>query len=505
MSEVTRGSSIHSRRKGMSGSCDSKDLELTPTISEQQGSATGSISRRTSSLRRSGRRRSLSLNPSYVVAGNNGSRMVDAALRKLEWESSSLENSLFKVRFLWTDSKSQIHYNRIRKGLTIVNHVPRLTELICNKLALLQVLSEYERVFVATKGRAPDMPMSSFIPETYSLTTRRDVLDFLHKYQEGDVWICKPAGLNQGIGIKLVRKTRDLSEELEQSLEMHLQPYTILGTKPLCKVIQKYIRNPLLLNGRKFDIRSYLLVASTSPFLVLWRSGYARLSLYSYTTECENLAVHLTNQFIQKHEDTYEDQKDDTIWTMNQLNEYINQNCQACPGWQPNWIHTVFEEQCERILRHTMKVVIPKLPKEVGCFELLGIDFLIDTDLKIWLLEMNGNPSLSTNCRPLHELLPGVIEDTVNIAIECHRKARKGRPLLPMMHQSKYKVLYSEPISERSPQRLRGSRSQSFSCPMATEKTSSMISSLGWTKTMKTGDVPANVTAYNQSNEECHG
>jgi hypothetical protein len=35
-------------------------------------------------------------------------------------------------------------------------------------------------------------------------------------------------------------------------------------------VIQQYLHNPLLINNKKMDVRGYVLVASTKPFVVLY-------------------------------------------------------------------------------------------------------------------------------------------------------------------------------------------------------------------------------------------
>ena len=60
--------------------------------------------------------------------------------------------------------------------------------------------------------------------------------------------------------------------------------------------IHRYIINPLLLDGRKFDVRAYMLVASTVPFLILYHKGYVRLTCAKYDENDLSLGVHLTNQ-----------------------------------------------------------------------------------------------------------------------------------------------------------------------------------------------------------------
>lgn len=47
--------------------------------------------------------------------------------------------------------------------------------------------------------------------------------------------------------------------------------------------MQKYIANPLLIGGKKFDMRIYALVTSYSPLTVhLYRNGFARFTHHRY-------------------------------------------------------------------------------------------------------------------------------------------------------------------------------------------------------------------------------
>ena len=68
-------------------------------------------------------------------------------------------------------------------------------------------------------------------------------------------------------------------------------------------IIQSYINRPFLYNGRKFDIRHYMLITSINGIMkVYWyRDGYIRTSSEIYDLEdYENEFIHLTNDAIQQ-------------------------------------------------------------------------------------------------------------------------------------------------------------------------------------------------------------
>jgi tubulin polyglutamylase TTLL5 len=95
----------------------------------------------------------------------------------------------------------------------------------------------------------------------------------------------KPIGLSRGRGISLINN-------LDQ----------VIFNEPV--VLQKYLKNPLLLDGYKFDMRIYVLLTSINPLEVfLYREGFARLSTEKYTLKEEDLKnnfIHLTNFAIQR-------------------------------------------------------------------------------------------------------------------------------------------------------------------------------------------------------------
>ena len=79
------------------------------------------------------------------------------------------------------------------------------------------------------------------------------------------------------------------------------------NTRRTC-ILQKYIHNPLLINKRKFDIRTYALFTSWNGNLkaYIYDEGYLRTSCREYSIHnLNNKLVHLTNDAVQKTSQDY--------------------------------------------------------------------------------------------------------------------------------------------------------------------------------------------------------
>ena len=98
------------------------------------------------------------------------------------------------------------------------------------------------------------------------------------------MWICKPSDMSRGRGIFIINSMDDLQYN-QQS------------------VLQKYISNPLLIRGLKWDMRIYVAITQMRPMKVyLYREGIVRFSSDRYdTSKLANLFSHLTNSSINKY------------------------------------------------------------------------------------------------------------------------------------------------------------------------------------------------------------
>lgn len=130
----------------------------------------------------------------------------------------------------------------------------------------------------------------------------------------------KPIGKSQGRGIFLLNKLAQISQWKNDFRfkpdSPQAEPY----------IVQKYIGNPLLIGGKKFDLRIYVLVTSYQPLVVyLYRAGFGRFTHHRYSNkveEIQNTFMHLTNVAIQKTAAQY-DERLGGKWDLRSLKLYL--------------------------------------------------------------------------------------------------------------------------------------------------------------------------------------
>ena len=86
-------------------------------------------------------------------------------------------------------------------------------------------------------------------------------------------------------------------------------------------VIQEYLPNLLLLNGRKFDIRAFILIARTSPYFLYYHPGYLRVAV-AKLTKAAGKEAQLTNTHVQGSIEGFS--PEEHFWTFPKLQKYIS-------------------------------------------------------------------------------------------------------------------------------------------------------------------------------------
>lgn len=172
-------------------------------------------------------------------------------------------------------------------------------------------------------------------------------------------------------------------------------------------VIQKYIDRPLLLNGgRKFHIRTYILAVGALKVYVYG----GMLALFAKNPyDLGNLLdsyAHVTNTCIQSDQPDFDETSAvQDFWklegiSVEKLTHIFNQ------------IKLIVADTFEALINEA--AVFQPLP---NCFELYGLDFLVDEKYQVYLLEANAFPDFKQTGSELEELISLLFTEVIRTAV----------------------------------------------------------------------------------------
>ena len=239
-----------------------------------------------------------------------------------------------------------------------------------------------------------------------------------------NVWIAKQSHGKGGAGVKIVdcggvgQAQRAAFKALCKHVDQNPDPHPW--------VVQRYAAAPLLLHGRKFDIRSWVLVTPAGQ-VWLYREGVCRTSSEEYKgADWDNHVAHVTNHCLQEGAAAFGRYEKGNELPFAELNKRLlegikvkdaNKLNDGAPGAKPRPMS--YERDVEPQLRAIVINVLAAvregmLPDPYGptqSFQLLGFDFIIDHRLKVWLLEVNGAPGIAAH---LHDAM---VDDLLELAV----------------------------------------------------------------------------------------
>ena len=265
-----------------------------------------------------------------------------------------------------------------------------------------------------------------------------------------NVWIVKAPSASRGAGIELERR---LNHILARSGGMG------------GRVAQKYIENPLLTdalmppqlmslqeavpqqrviprpltarrNGIKFDLRMWVLLVGASrrpghterdlpSECYVFEPCYARRCSHAFSlaaTSFKDHLAHLSNYSVQKKDAASDDDTgaEDLLWTEEELlSAFGAEGSLNKIKWESR-----VKPSLRRLAATLAATVLPTWSDEshggrAQCFELVGLDVMLDDHLNPWLLEANMTPGLSrrgdtnpVHCKRIEKMLNGIVHIT---------------------------------------------------------------------------------------------
>lgn len=208
-------------------------------------------------------------------------------------------------------------------------------------------------------------------------------------------------------------------------------------------VISRYIGNPLLINGLKFDLRVYVLVTCLDPWRIyIYQEGLVRFASEEYRMNEGNKGnkfSHLTNYSINKKNERFvfnETAENDDVgnkWSLSAFCKHL-EACGVDLDLLWSRIYDVILKSFITVDGHISQSMKKLGVHRTNCFELFGFDILIDNDMRPWLLEVNLSPSLTADSPLDMQIKSNLIADTLNL-VGIKKFERRRDALIKMKHK----------------------------------------------------------------------
>jgi hypothetical protein len=178
----------------------------------------------------------------------------EVAVGQLGWKETVTMAEDCTANLFWYERAITVAEVKLLNECQRVNMIPGMHDM-ARKSSLARALNRMRKLYPAD---------FAFFPPSWHLPAQLDEFKKhcafrQHCGSSAGTFIVKPSGGCQGTGIYLTASPEALSSTISNA------------------VVQEYIEAPLLLEGRKFDFRLYVLVTSIHPLVAyLYREGMAR-------------------------------------------------------------------------------------------------------------------------------------------------------------------------------------------------------------------------------------
>lgn len=335
------------------------------------------------------------------------------------------------------DQLSQInmigkHYSCLSQ---ISNHIPG-HDILSRKDLIGNAGFKYVKEYT---NRSECFNYNKFFPQTWVLNQKEQCQEFFEHFNSAEYQRLKEERTivyftKIGANVHGAKGVAPLNEKEEADLRALYEDGEQCGKNSNNTVIQYAVYNPQLLEGRKFDFRTFLLIASSNPVMAYFHDGYLRMALFPYDVKSTEIGTFLPNSplskpvfdMIKKNGSYYglsaQEVKDRSYWLHPQLQEFLLKEGKII---DPNWLDNYLRPELKRAMIHLVRMSQKPLGDKSSAFELYGVDFMLDTNLNLWYIEANAQPLLRGWNSESVELFNDMLADSFEIVLGLLRSRMK--------------------------------------------------------------------------------
>lgn len=382
--------------------------------------------------------------PTYTFINKNPISVLSNLLSDHSWifidsklKQSQLHLFLNKIDLIFTHPTAYILpetagiFSNLRdQGTQYINCIDRMYNVTGNKYVQRNVMQQFANKNGCSLDSLGIMPRTFLLGE---LEECRAFFRFARRVKNS--WILKPYSGEGGDGITVHTDVSKLTKK-----------FSCKTSKSY--LVQEYIR-PLLLEGRKFDVRAYFLVARTDPFMVFYHRGYLRLSLKKFEMNSD-LATHLVNTHVQSKQEGYRQIAHTHMWTFDELQNYLIVN--GLTG--EDWVSSVLETFLKKVAVFIFNSGLDLYARRRGSFQLVGLDCLVDHNFRPWFTEANNYPLwIESIPEDVHNVSKTLGREMLDLVFMLHEKPPSS-PLYPGYSYGGWELLHNQQTETCDPDHL---------------------------------------------------
>ena len=276
----------------------------------------------------------------------------------------------------------------------VSNHIPGHTYVTRPDL-LADGIASHERRF---GDRPACFSYSRLFTKTFQLNYQQQCKSFFEaidtpeyrklKKENGAAYVRKTLSANG-----TVEEIALVNDEEEANLRFAYEDGKKCGNLYVKNVLEAYVGNPLLINNKRFNIRAYMLIASTNPIVQYYHDGYLRV------TEEDGIFVNKdgADEFVNAE-----------YWTFERFAAYLADKGLVATH---DWINSYFRSEMKKAMIDVSRSTSRNYFKSSSVYELYSMDFTMDDNLTLWFNEANYNIAQVTGNAEKDAFLTKMLKD----------------------------------------------------------------------------------------------
>lgn len=308
-----------------------------------------------------------------------------------------------------------------------ISKFPGIEQLLCQKQTLHESALRARKMFGSSE-------IDAFLPWSFSIgkeesSSRQSLVRNIEEFKKEEVkviWALKSLNSWSGKGVNVLTS--------DQVLELVQNPNTTAA------VIQRYIHNPLTLNGYKFDTRWWVLVTSISPLRIyMLPHAYVRVASLKYDPSQKyflDKCMHITSGSIQSKCLKLKGARNQNEYPVNiwddRFQDFLSDSYgRAINHDKKNFLAETLATKTQVAIVKSVLMVLSDLRQykrnstRAKCFQLLSYDFIYDDVYGVpWMLEVNAYGYLGLG---IQKVSPGndfVLEMLKLVGINGYRRSK---------------------------------------------------------------------------------